>query len=475
MLLNGRGGQRLTATSSSSSNSAEKSGDAKRARRTWGDEHNAAAASDDEEEQTRSFFDDKREHLFIRKQHNCFLHCDFPSECHHALFRAQQERRPILREALALDAAAAAREQAVAVADDEAESHQSIQSGNMTKRITQRQNGRRSSSATRFPYSEDLLLPLPCVDEADEEDNVSPCSPTSPDPPGDLMREVQVSPIDPEGSSSSGGGGDESLPPVSPGGTKQHRRRSLLVTTDTPVDFATTAAPLCFDEEEKESDTCGDEDGDDESGDKKNVKKNSRRTIFDSRRKIAQLTGEEFGPFVFDTLSPTSPSPSSGGVNVATHGATNNNNIITHDIHAAPTALDLQAAYSEQAWFSNFSLSTARTTITADPQPLSPKSPERVGKRDRMLALLRRRVEGGGPPSPALQSSFRDEDVLVHNNAPAPGANHHHHHQQQEDQQHANAAAGGEEWESWSDSSSSYSSSSGPETDADGDVTMHDC
>lgn len=405
----------------------------------WGDEYEAANAGPDSE-MTR--FEEKREHLFLRKRHNCFLHCDFPSECHHALFRAQQEGRPILREALALDAAAAA-----AAAGKK--------NKKFTKRITvaEYKQRRRGTGTTRFVED---LLPRVDEEEADEEEednSVSPCSPTSPgDPPGDLMREVQVSPIEREGEQGSGNDDDGGeVPPLSP------RRRSLLVATDTPADFAATAAPFSFDDEN----TYGDDElegGDDEE--------EKRRTK--SRRKIAQLTGceglESFGPFRFDTssgLSPTSPESEVGGGN--------------HQHHRNLATLDLQAAYSEQAWFSNSS------NIDKRSEPLSPKSPERMGKRDRMLALLGRR----GPPSPS--SPTRSSSSPGGFDMPASRHNDH-----SQKRQHATdaTATGSEEYGSSPDSSPTSTSSSAStntsagcsglvmmdddDTDADGDVPMRD-
>lgn len=481
VLLNGQGRDQYQITSSSSSSARN----VKRADRDWGDEHKATTEKSGSE--TTKIFDDKREHLFLRKQHNCFLHCDFPSECHHSLFRAQQEGRPILREALALDAAreavAEARQLVLELGSGSDAGYN--RKKKFSRRLTlQEYKAQRQAQvaalSTRFPYSENNLPLLPAVDEeADEEDNntVSPCSPTSPDPPGDLMREVQqVSPIEQDNNH----GSDGLLPPVSPGGTT--RRRSLLVATDTPADFATTAAPLCFDD-----DTYSDDDGDDDQelegidegggddGDDESDERKKRRAKR-SRRKIAQLTGEEqFGPFVFDTLtsSPTSPPPpsrSGQGITV-THEAN------TQSVQEEAAALDLQAAYSESAWFGNSP--TVTTTITADPSSsLSPRSPERVGKRDRMLALLGRRAigGGGGGPScsrPTRSSSSRDVDADVHiDSIPAPRENHQH-----QQQHHSNVES--EEWDDWSSddssSSSSASSISGPDdTDADGDVAMRD-
>lgn len=409
----------------------------------WGDEYKALyeEATGGDEEKTR--FEEKREHLFLRKRHNCFLHCDFPSECHHALFRAQQEGRPILREALALDAAAAA------AAEEKGKGKKKF-----AKRITVAEYKQQRQQRRRTRFVEDLL---PIVDEeADEEeeednDNVSPCSPTSPgDPPGDLMREVQVSPIEREGQEQGSGNDDDGGElPLSP------RRRSLLVATDTPADFATTAAPFSFDDEN----VYGDDEL--EGGDDDEEKRRTK-----SRRKIAQLTGceglESFGPFAFDTSapSPTSPSSTCGG---------NHSNL---------TTLDLQAAYSEQAWFSNSSNTDNRS------EPLSPKSPERMGKRDRMLALLGRR----GPPSPSspslTRSSSSSPGVF---DMPARRHNNHSHHRQHDTD--ATAATASEEYgssptDSSPTSSASTNASAGSglvmmeddddDTDADGDVPMRD-
>lgn len=65
---------------------------------TWGDEHNAKKKSQnrsyssstrrhyqerDEEESGEEKFQDKKDALFVRKRHDCWIHCDYPSECHH--------------------------------------------------------------------------------------------------------------------------------------------------------------------------------------------------------------------------------------------------------------------------------------------------------------------------------------------------------------------------------------------------------
>lgn len=417
----------------------------------WGNEHRAATESLGEEAR----FEDKRERLFIRRRHNCFLHCDFPSECHHSLFRAQQEGRPILREAEALDAAEAAREA------------ECKEGKRRTRRLTvqeykQRRAERRTrsvSGAATAPVAGRFVEDLSTVTEEETEedyedgDTISPCSPTSPDPTGDLMREV--SPVE--------NNDDDNEQPLSPSGRSRRERAPLLVTTDTPVDFATTAAPLSFDEtySDDEDEELGEHEGE-------------RRTK--SRRKAAQPTDEHpesLGPFILDTSGPSPTSPLSAAApkysNRAGKAGRSNN----------PTALDLQAAWSEQAWFSS-------STPAPEPLPSSPKSPERVGTRDRMFALLGRRGSAS-PTSPGLS----------HNGFVVPLArvDSHSQRQHQPHQADATAVASEEEWESWSDSSTSStsSSSSGASllssssaehaamasttmdiTDADGDVPMPD-
>lgn len=424
----------------------------------WGNEHRAATESTGEEAR----FEDKRERLFLRRRHSCFVHCDFPSECHHALFRAQQEGRPILREAEALDAAeAAALEEAEA---EEEERERVKQNGDKegqrrTRRLTvqeykqRRGEWRRKSvsvaAASRLNGDGDLSTVT--EEDDDGDDNISPCSPTSPDPPGDLMREVSPVEI------------DDIEQPLSPSSGRRRSRASLLVTTDTPVDFAATAEPLSFD------DTYSDDEEDYDGCNEPEAAHNEERRRSKSRRKIAQLTGEgleSFGPFILDTSAPSPTSPLAAGAG-----------------NRPAEALDLQAAWSEQAWFSSPSTS----------EPLSPKSPERVGKRDRMFALLGRGSSSGGSTSSPTRSS---PDVFN-----VPAAQDHRQRRRQHQPHHADATAvAGEEWESWSDSSSSscsstssgaslHSSSSteghrevvvpGPtivddDSDADGDVPMHD-
>lgn len=421
VLLNGGAGCHNTTTAAPKGNKTK----------NWGDEHRASAA-----DEVR--FEDKRERLFVRRRHDCSVHCDFPSECHHALFRAQKMGLPILREAEALDAAeeAVRREAERQQQRREREEGGGRPAGRLTadeykrrRAAGERHSGRAASSASRFV--EDLPV---VVDGPGGDDDVSPCSPTSPDPPGDLMREV--SPVDND---------DGEQQPLSPG---SRRRASLLVTTDTPVDFATTAAPLNFD------DTYSDDDEDDD--DEQLAADEERRRRTKSRRKIAQLTGEgleSFGPFVLNTTSAAPTSPTSPLAATAT-------------APGEPRADDddLRAAYSEQAWFS--------PQPTPSGQPQSPKSPERAGKRDRMFALLGRRSSSSSSSSGS-------------------------HPQQHQPQQASDATAvAGEEWESWSDSSSSSTSSTasaasllssssiqgragvidddGTEEDKDGDVPMRD-
>lgn len=60
----------------------------------WGDEHRALEHGSRAE---TAEFEAKKDALFTRKRHDCWKHCDFPSECHHALYKAQQEGRKILK------------------------------------------------------------------------------------------------------------------------------------------------------------------------------------------------------------------------------------------------------------------------------------------------------------------------------------------------------------------------------------------
>lgn len=68
----------------------------------WGDEHRALNHGIGH---LMDRFAEKKEALFIRSRHNCWLHCDFPSECHHAVYKAQNEGRPVLAGARAVDEA----------------------------------------------------------------------------------------------------------------------------------------------------------------------------------------------------------------------------------------------------------------------------------------------------------------------------------------------------------------------------------
>lgn len=68
----------------------------------WGDEHRAL---DHGIGHLMDRFAEKKEALFVRRRHNCWLHCDFPSECHHAVYKAQNEGRPVLAGARAVNEA----------------------------------------------------------------------------------------------------------------------------------------------------------------------------------------------------------------------------------------------------------------------------------------------------------------------------------------------------------------------------------
>lgn len=66
----------------------------------WGDEHRALELGLGG---LADRFAEKKEALLVRKRHNCWLHCDFPSECHHAVYRAQRAGEPVLGRARAVD------------------------------------------------------------------------------------------------------------------------------------------------------------------------------------------------------------------------------------------------------------------------------------------------------------------------------------------------------------------------------------
>lgn len=72
----------------------------------WGDEYHALEHGN---EQLTDRFADKKEALYVRRRHSCWLHCNFPSECHHAVYKAQKEGKPVLTKARALDKAYLAR------------------------------------------------------------------------------------------------------------------------------------------------------------------------------------------------------------------------------------------------------------------------------------------------------------------------------------------------------------------------------
>lgn len=66
----------------------------------WGDEHRALERGNTAQ---LSLFAEKKEGLFLRRRHNCWLHCDFPSECYHAVYKAQKAGRFVYGNARAVD------------------------------------------------------------------------------------------------------------------------------------------------------------------------------------------------------------------------------------------------------------------------------------------------------------------------------------------------------------------------------------
>lgn len=71
----------------------------------WGDEYRALLKGGRQSGTQSHAFGEKKDAMFVRKRHDCWLHCDFPSECHHAMYQAQQEGRPTLGRAMAVDEA----------------------------------------------------------------------------------------------------------------------------------------------------------------------------------------------------------------------------------------------------------------------------------------------------------------------------------------------------------------------------------
>ncbi|PSR76482.1 hypothetical protein BD289DRAFT_495495 [Coniella lustricola] len=69
---------------------------------SWGDEHSALRHRD-AAHLLAAQFNPQREALFLRRLHNCWLHCDFPSECRTMAVQARKEGRPVGREAKAVD------------------------------------------------------------------------------------------------------------------------------------------------------------------------------------------------------------------------------------------------------------------------------------------------------------------------------------------------------------------------------------
>lgn len=158
--------------------------------KTWGDEYAAVTAArdgfhDGGSNNPQEPFNDRRDNLFVRKKHNCWLHCDFPSECHHAIYRAQQEGRPILAAAEALDAASAAAEAAGERLDKRDARRHDKKAGSTVNRDA------KLSTVTEEAGEEEYL------DELHHDENKENVSPCSPEPPRDLMCEPEVSPITP--------------------------------------------------------------------------------------------------------------------------------------------------------------------------------------------------------------------------------------------------------------------------------------
>lgn len=68
----------------------------------WGDEYHHLR---NQRKTNSSAFEEKKDAIFLRRRHDCWIHCDFPSECHHAMYRAQREGRPVMKRATDVDEA----------------------------------------------------------------------------------------------------------------------------------------------------------------------------------------------------------------------------------------------------------------------------------------------------------------------------------------------------------------------------------
>lgn len=127
--------------------------------KAWGDEHRALEHGI---EQLIDRFAEKKEALYVRRQHDCWLHCDFPSECHHAVYKAQQEGKPVLAKARALDRAYLAK-----VKEEEEKQQQTMNKGPSRLRKGTEEDGSVRKTCVDVLRRELLMR---CSDESSDSD-----------------------------------------------------------------------------------------------------------------------------------------------------------------------------------------------------------------------------------------------------------------------------------------------------------------
>ncbi|KUI63226.1 hypothetical protein VP1G_10367 [Cytospora mali] len=275
-------------------------------------------------------FADRRDGLFIRRKHNCWLHCDFPSECHHAIYRAQQQGRPILAEAEALDAVNAT--VAVDTVEEKGGRHIDKKSKATVERevelpiVSEIDDGDGGQQQQQDEEEEEEADSL-SDDGGDDKENVSPCSH---EPPSDLMCEPEVSPI-------------------------------------TPTD---AKGPSTVSSKDNDSEVWDDIYLDDASD---QTKPREFKIYADDTQSSHRITAEAHAPrdpLQLFSFAPLIDEPKIG------------------EARQCLTIDDLESAYSENPWFTTSSTKDKRRHTE---KPSSCTGPERRDKRDKMFALIGRR------------------------------------------------------------------------------------
>lgn len=308
----------------------------------WGDKYVAREAGNPS---AREPFKDRRDGLFVRKRHNCWLHCNFPSECRHAIYNAKQEGWPVLEAAEALDAVSNATAAAAVTEGEEV--------------VDKRAVTKRANSRVERPV--EYLC--------------------SPEPPRDLMYEPDISPVTPTSR--------EVKEPL-PDGNKVVGSNMEWADVDlndtlnkaTPLEFEiyaddTATAPTTH-LTEAEVTELNAEPGHRQQEAAKNAIQ-SKRTVLLAAQPIVPLQPSTFALFV----NPQDRQQ---------HGSSNAGNDIGEDD-------ELESAYSERPWYTTTTATTTTTTRdkygrVSDDHDFSScrRSSERKGSRDDMVALFGRRT-----------------------------------------------------------------------------------